>query len=290
MKPGTVLFDDYRAFRESVCDERQLPGLDEGLGVAASAELISFIVAVDEPRQLELHIHRSASYQNGRHQWLCIENTDNHRYSDMGRLYNDAMARAAHDLCFFVHQDVFFPPDWEARLYRAIEAVEAADRSWGVVGCAGCVTDRSPVTGRPKRRMLGHWSDPHGLFEPKLPLPARVDVLDEMVLGFRRSHGMSFDAELPGFHHYGADLCMSARAEGRGCYVIDAPVVHKLVASDGRLIRGAEDSPSLRRRSQVKGSPAFVTGAGHVARKWADQLPFYSPCHLFEEPCEGGVA
>ncbi len=245
-------------------------------------EPITFIVAVADADELRRHVLVSECFQHGGHQWLFVENGGNRAYSSISRLYNDASKRARHDLRFHVHQDVFFPPDWEDRLFRALAELEARDPHWGVVGAAG----RAPATGDGSEPPnIGHWSDPHKYHKPpKTGLPAEVQILDELWLGFRASRGLEFDPGVPGFHCYGADLCMAARDRGLRSYVIDAPVVHKLVLPDGTLIERSVRSAKIEERDTDAFRSDFQRTADHVAKKWAKYLPFQSTCHVYPDP------
>jgi hypothetical protein len=75
------------------------------------------------------------------HEFLLVENYDNRSYESIATLYNDALHRASHDLVFFVHQDVYFPDDWEAQAMGALRDLEKRDPSWGVIGAVGMSFD-----------------------------------------------------------------------------------------------------------------------------------------------------
>ncbi|MFY9341011.1 MAG: glycosyltransferase [Planctomycetota bacterium] len=118
-----------------------------------------------------------------------------------------------------VHQDVLFPPGWWPRLVAAVAALPDDVALAGVVGC-----ERSG-------RFRGHIVDPNGhCYWPSLPHPALM--LDEVLIAVRRSSGLRFSPDAPGFHCYGADLCLQAAAQRLRTMVIDAPLVH---LSTGRL-------------------------------------------------------
>lgn len=241
-------------------------------------EPITFVVAVDDPDELRRHVLASAAFLHGGHQWLFVENRRNRAYASISRLYRDAERKARHDLRFFVHQDVLFPPDWEDRLFAAFRDLDRKDPKWGVVGAAGRAPERPDGSEPPN---LGHWSDPHKLHLPRTDLPAEVQVLDELWLGVRASRGVRFDPELPGFHCYGADLCMTARDLGMKSWVIDAPVVHKLFLPDGTLIRESVASAKIAARRTDAFRADFLRSADHVSAKWAKYLPFRGTAHAF---------
>ncbi|MCG3133786.1 MAG: hypothetical protein HMLKMBBP_01051 [Planctomycetes bacterium] len=245
---------------------------------AAEREPITFLVAVDDPEELRRHVLSSAAFLHGGHQWLFVENRGNRAYSSISRLYRDAERKARHDLRFFVHQDVLFPPDWEDRLFAALRELDAAHPDWGVIGAAGRAPERADGTEPPN---IGHWSDPHKLHRPHGPMPAEVQVLDELWLGVRASRGVRFDPDLPGFHCYGADLCNTARSLGMKSFVIDAPVVHKLFLNDGSVIRGSTESAKIAGRRTDAFRAGFLRSADYVRAKWARYLPFRGTAHAF---------
>lgn len=231
---------------------------------------MSFIVAVDDPVELRRHVLSSRCFQTGGHQWLFVDNRGNRAFSSISKLYVDATRRAKHELRCYVHQDVVFPPDWEHRVWRTLEHTPGFDVDWGVMGIAG----RAPRTSSDSPPNIGHWSDPHKYHEPTVPLPAEVQILDELLMIVRADSGLSFDPDLPGFHCYGADLCLSARDKGMRNYVVDAPVVHKLFRPDGTLIETGDKTHKIASRQTDAFRADFMRSADYVRRKWAKYLPF----------------
>ena len=276
----------YSKYARSIAKRRRLPAVTEYRTFAdiPAAEPITFIVAVDDPAELRRHVLVSPCYQHGKHQWLFVENRGNRAYGSISQLYADAAQRAKHDLRFHVHQDVLFPPDWEERLFAALRELDSRDPSWGVIGAAGRAPETADGAEPPN---VGHWSDPHRYHKPpKAGLPMNVQILDELWLGYRASSGLAFDPGLPGFHCYGADLCLAARDAGRKSYVIDAPVIHKLVLPDGTLIETSDQSHKIEGRRTAAFRADFLRSADYVARKWTAYLPFRSTCHQYELPAE----
>ncbi len=237
----------------------------------------TFIVAVDDPAELALHILASPVFQAGVHQWLFVENRANRAYSSISRLYFEASKRARHELRFFVHQDVFFLPRWAEQLFCVLHYDMPAD--WGVLGVAGRAPRSPGVTDPPN---IGHWSDPHKYHEPTVPLPAEVQILDELLMIVRAGSGVTFDPDLPGFHCYGADLCLSARDKGMKSYVIDAPVVHKLFRPDGSLIETGDRTHKIAGRQTPEFRADFMRSADYVRRKWSKYLPFEGTSYRWE--------
>ena len=134
--------------------------------------------------------------------------------------YNDALAKAAADTRYtvFVHQDVYLPGGWLARLEETVDLLSSRDPSWGVLGCYGVTASGEHV---------GHvYSNGLGVLGKSFGQPIRVRTLDEIVLVVRSLPGLRFTANHPGFHMYGADICLRAEQLGLHCYAIDNYFVH----------------------------------------------------------------
>jgi hypothetical protein len=249
-------------------EERQnlLAPLPQGI---PNFEPITFVVAVNDAEELRLNLLSSPVARSREHQWLLIDNHGNARYTSISRLYDDAMRQAQHDLVFFIHQDVLLPDGWEEQMFRSLGALEQRDASWGVLGAVGALP---PIPGSEKQ-LRGHWCDPSGYYRLG-PLPQEVESLDEQWLGVRRSRGVGFDPDMPGFHCYGIDLSLAARERGLASYAIDAFVWHKHRERDGHLVTRREASSKIRRRWSDEFLAEFEPAADYVEAKWRKFLPF----------------
>jgi hypothetical protein len=172
--------------------------------------------------------------------------------SSAGQAYNSGVKASTSDVIVFAHQDVYFPQGWFGSVARSITAISAKDPDWGVLGVFGISLSGAEVghlysTGL--RRVLGC------PFEG----PLEVGCLDEVVLVVRRSSGLQFDEKLPGFHLYGADICLEARRKGLKCYAISAFCVHNS--------NGLDQLPQAYSRAYF-----------YMRDKWRNQLPIRTPC------------
>lgn len=144
-------------------------------------------------------------------EWLMVE--PNQHGWNAARGLNHGLDQLAADWVVCVHQDVLFPPDYLDRLQAALGALPPDVALAGIVGC--------DATGRYR----GHIVDPNGhCFWPALP--HEVLTLDEVLIAVRSSSRLRFADDVPGFHCYGADLCLQALARGHRVMAIDAPLVH----------------------------------------------------------------
>ena len=87
--------------------------------------------------------------------------------------------------------------------------------------------------------------------------PEPVQSLDELLIVLRRSSGIRFDDNLPGFHLYGTDVVQAAIAAGKGAYAVHAPVIHN---SRPCLYLGRD----------------YFQAYQHLTQKWHAQLPVVS--------------
>jgi len=171
-----------------------------------------------------------------------------------GRAYNRGLDKAKADIVVFAHQDVFLPDDWFPRLGQSIRQIESSGEGWGVLGVFGATAQKPPVlhgfcysTGL--QRILG----------APFSYPVATRTLDELVLVVRRSSGLRFDGQLPGFHLYGTDMCLQAEAVGLKNYIIPAFCIHN---SKGIVRIPAE----------------FWKAYFHLRKKWFKVLPVTTCC------------
>ena len=169
--------------------------------------------------------------------------------------YNDALAKAGSKDRYtaFVHQDVYLPRGWLATLEGSIDLLSSRDPSWGVLGCYG-------VTASGEH--FGHvYSNGLGVLGKPFHRPVRVRTLDEIVLVVRNLPGLRFTANHPGFHMYGADICLHAEQLGLHCYAIDNYCVHNT-------------------RYDYALPLAFYQGYRAILRSFPAALPVTTPCAL----------
>ena len=237
---------------------------------AYAREPISFICAVNDFDELEKNLLASPIRESDLHEWIIVDNVDNKAGENIAEIYADAMARTAHDLVFFFHQDVYLPHGWERDVFARLAELDKIDPDWGVVGAAGVAANELT-----RRELVGHWCDPHKYWMNGA-LPQEVEALDELWLGIRKSSGVSFDRQLPGFHCYGIDLCLTAAALGQKSYAIDAFLWHKFRDSAGRFIRNKQASQKIKDRDTEKIQQELDRCRDFIREKWRDRLPFRS--------------
>jgi hypothetical protein len=242
-------------------------------------EPITFVTVVNSFAELKHNLLASPVAASTLHEWIIIDNTENRRSDGISALYFEAQLRAANDLIFFVHQDVYLPAEWEKNVFYAIAELEAIDPNWGVIGAIGALH-----FGARKPWLRGHWADPHHPNSQYLgPLPCRVSSLDELWLGIRKRRGLSFDRELPGFHCYGIDLCLTAESRGLHSYAIDSFVIHEYRDSSGARVTSKFESGKVARRSTSDFESTVKPSKDYIAEKWHAQLPLRSTSMIWEK-------
>lgn len=165
--------------------------------------------------------------------------------------YNKAMKKNDAALYILSHQDVYFPAGWDGQLAAAIATVEETDPEWGVLGIYGVRLDGQHA-GRVWATGLGR--ELGAAFNDPVP----IQSVDELLIVLRGGAVLAFDEGLPGFHLYGTDITQTALSQGKGAYVVHAPVVHNSV-------------PTFTL------SGAFLTSYDYMRRKWRDRLPIQTP-------------
>lgn len=179
-------------------------------------------------------------------------------FSSAGMAYNEAIRRAKADLLVFLHQDMYLPDGWIESVQVAIETLSKQDPNWGVLGVWGAVDGRARVG-------YVYWTGGYG-WERPFEGAKEVVTLDEVVLIFRKSSGLKFDEQMPGFHMYGADICLEARRQGRKSYAISAFCIHNTNVG-GALPR------------------QFWQCYFYMRRKWKNDLPIETPCTSIRFSC-----
>jgi Glycosyl transferase family 2 len=215
----------------------------------------SLVVAVNDDQVLESTLLASPAIDSD------CEVIVRRGFSCAGAAYNSGLAEARNDIVVFAHQDVYLPATWLKNLAETLDTLEAAGSKWGALGCFGATQERPPrlhgycfSTGL--RRILGK---PFRTLTP-------AQTLDELLLVVRRSSGLRFDEQLPGFHLYGADICLQAAAHGLENFIIPAFCIHN-----------ANGIVRLPRE--------FWCAYFYLRRKWRAALPVTTCCTTITAAC-----
>jgi hypothetical protein len=180
-------------------------------------------------------------------------------FRSAGAAYNRALEETDADVLILLHQDVYLPRGYLAKLEAALHRLDEVAPAWAVAGVVGADED-GLLHGRVWSTGIGKVIGGHGT------LPARVKTLDEMILFVRTSTGVRFDEGLPGFHLYAADIIEIAAVQGYSTWVIDAPAVH-------------------HSRPVINLDGGYKQAWYYLRRKWRDRLPIQNlVCAITSSP------
>ncbi len=208
---------------------------------------LTFVACVSDEATVQANLLRSPCLASGTpHEVILVRNC-----KSAAEGLNQGLAQAKNSLVICVHQDVYLPGGWASRFASQCRLAEEQFGQLGVIGVYGALR----ASEKPTR--VGRVVDRDHLLNEPQPLPCRVETLDELLLAVPKHAGLAFDPAL-GFHLYGTDLCLAARAKGRAVAVVDALCFH---------------------HSRTVGLPdAFYVSGAALAGKWSAQLPLVTAC------------
>lgn len=118
-----------------------------------------------------------------------------------------------------VHQDVYLPEGFLERAEKLLADLERKDEGAAVCGVIGLEAS-GEVIGETFSSGLG------GIIGKCVLEPTEVVCLDEMILFIRSEFWRFLDPNFPGFHLYGTELVLAARANNLTSYVLPLKTVH----------------------------------------------------------------
>lgn len=148
---------------------------------------------------------------------------------------NVGIDAAKSDILVICHQDVRLLGDWFTKL---AETIDQLSEDWAVLGSAGISLDhyrddigRWGGSLKAETAAVGSvWDDDLKLDQPPYwdgeKDPVKCHCVDECLFVLKKSTGLRFDPLFNGFHFYGVDICLQARAAGYDVYCSDLPIIH----------------------------------------------------------------
>lgn len=203
---------------------------------------MTFIIPIGDETIYEQCFNRSPLFKKNPAKFEVLAQR---RYSSAAKAFNAALDVAKNDLVVICHQDIVLPGSWAETFTKCVEQINHLDPNWGVIGHAGMTLDE---------RVAAHVYRHDRELRGDVPLPARVRTLDESFIAFRRSSGLRFDDELPGFYFYAVDICLQAEVKGMQSYAVDAPCFHQA-------------------RNRASQQASFFELEKRIINKWKNQLP-----------------
>ncbi|HWY61111.1 MAG TPA: hypothetical protein VNW15_04345 [Rhizomicrobium sp.] len=203
--------------------------------------------AVNNTGVLENCLQRSPDVAEGR---LALRTYRDYRSASLA--YNVALDELTEDVIAFAHQDVYLPAGSLTRIQNLLTELSVCDPDWVVCGVIGM--NAAGAT-------LGQtWCTANGrLLGPPVDTAVEIMTLDETLLLLRRASGVRFDAGLPSFHLYAADIIQTGIARGQKSYVLPVPIVH-------------------HSRAVVNLDAGYRAAYRHMQRKWRAVLPLHNLC------------
>lgn len=195
----------------------------------------SVICCVSKPDIFEQCLLQSINECRKNHdiEIIPIINNDN-RYSASNAL-NIGIDSCRSDIMIFAHQDVRLLFDW---FDLFVEVLQRVPDDWGVIGTAGIASQYG-------RADIGTWGGALDVdtvavgsvwhSDDSLGQPPYWDGIkelththcaDECLLVVNKQTGLRFDSLFHGFHFYGVDLCLQARAAAYKVYCAHLPIIH----------------------------------------------------------------
>lgn len=196
---------------------------------------ISIITCVSRPEIYDRCLLASINKQRRGHDIEIIPILNEHNRYSASNALNTGIDVARSDLLVFAHQDVCLLHDWFGKL---LDTVETLPDDWAILGAAGISLDYT-------RADIGRWggalhTDTVAVgsvwdSDEKLDRPpywdgkkeaSRTHCADECLIVLNRKVAARFDPLFTGFHFYGVDLCLQARAAAWGVYCAHLPIIH----------------------------------------------------------------
>lgn len=202
----------------------------------------------------------SECVQDAKNELIIIDNREGHRFDTLSAAINAGIDSTVHDLVAVVHEDVFLVRHWQTRMMKSLQTLELVDPNWGVAGSVGWNDSED---------LIGHWTDPRGYTDTLGDHDfSEVRRLDEQILIFRQSTGLRFDAMLPSIHNIGRDLASTLATQGRKCYAINAPTIHKYADKCGTKVLDIEQSEKIQVRALPANQAERRCSDAYLHAKW----------------------
>lgn len=202
----------------------------------------SLICCVSKPDIFENVLLKSITRERHNHdiEIIPIINNDN-RYSASNAL-NVAIDSARADHVIVAHQDVELlssgRTDCVGWFDKLDEIIDGQSDDWAILGSAGIAlkygsADVGKWGGALKTDTVAIgsvWHSDEALNEEPYWNGIKDTLLahccDECLMVIDRKKGMRFDSQFHGFHFYGVDICLQARAAGYKVLCSDLPIIH----------------------------------------------------------------
>lgn len=195
----------------------------------------SIITCISRPEIYSKCLLDSINKNRNGHDIEIIPIINNNNIYSASNALNVGIDVSKSDVLIFAHQDVKLLDDWFDRLSQILADI---DDNWGIIGSAG-------IALKYNRNDIGQWGgslvndtvaigsvwdSDENVSQPPFwngdKNLARAHCVDECVFVLNKRTGLRFDSMFTGFHFYGVDMCLQARAAAYYVYGAYLPVIH----------------------------------------------------------------
>lgn len=150
-------------------------------------------------------------------EFIYADNSTGNKYDAYAGI-NRFLNQAKGEYIILCHQDILLNYDRIDKLEKCIAELNIKFPDWGLIGNAGGIN-----LGRNASKIATAKGDIYH----EGPLPHEVHSLDENFIIVKNTANIGVSRDLQGFHLYGLDLCLHARALGYKAFIIDFLITHK---------------------------------------------------------------
>lgn len=176
---------------------------------------ISFIVISTNKAILDDNLTSSPIFQREHpHQIIVLE-----KKQTMGHAIAEGIAQAEHDFIVFVQQDVYLPSQWDSLFCQQVLQASALIHNAGVFGVYGANNHDGQTT------FCGALMDRLWYKKSGGPLPAPVETVDPVLVGFRKQE---FSTVVQSVQYWTciSEMVSAYQTAGKSAVVVDALCFH----------------------------------------------------------------
>lgn len=193
----------------------------------------SVITCISKPDIYHSCLLDSVNQTRGKFDIEIIPIINNNNLYSASNALNIGIDAAKSNVLIFAHQDIRLLENWFELLEKLIDEMP---EDWGILGSAGISIDFNRVD-------IGRWGgakevdtvavgtvyDSDEAAEPYwngIKDLTKSHCADECLFVLNKSTGLRFDTQFTGFHFYGVDICLQARAAAYSVYCAHLPIIH----------------------------------------------------------------
>lgn len=195
----------------------------------------SIITCISKPEIYERCLLRSVNKCRGNWDIEIVPILNIHSLYSASIALNHGIDAAHSNVLVFAHQDVSILDDWFDKL---LNNMRSAPADLAILGTAG-------IDLKYGRQDIGEWGGSinvdtvavgtvwdkdrdktDGPYWQGTRELTKTHCVDECLFAMDKRTNLRFDTGYTGFHFYGVDMCLQARAAGYGVYCAELPIIH----------------------------------------------------------------